>query len=191
MAMRRTSRRSSLRPGPSTAGGIPSRRRATCPPWIGSVRGRAVPHREDANRLPALDQLIDDPIRAHAERPQPAEQPAKPVGCLRLALEEAERLVYRVRQMPLEGKDLPTGPPCKDNLRQLRARPPPLQLAAELGEGDRPAPLDLTEAFVDRRECLGVRQDLRCLLERLVLVDWDEHGGRTAAAGHHDVLAQV
>src|SRR5204862_547013 len=29
---------------------------ATCSPWVGSVRGRAVPHCEDANRLPALDQ---------------------------------------------------------------------------------------------------------------------------------------
>jgi hypothetical protein len=158
---------------------------------IGPVHDRSVADSQDPNRPPVLSELIEDPIGTDAKRPEATEPTPKTVTGLGLPLQNAKRFHYRVSQMPVEVEDLPAGSPGKDDLRQLPTGSFAVQLVPELVEGEGLALLHLAKAFLDGGERLSVRENLGGLLERLVLVDGNEHGRRAAPPGHDDVLPHV
>ncbi|HET9185726.1 MAG TPA: hypothetical protein VFN82_06235, partial [Solirubrobacterales bacterium] len=102
----------------------------------------------------------------------------------------------RIDQRPTQLEQVATGPPSEDQPGQRSAtgRPTVGKLAAELIEGDRFATLELGKACLERRESIRIREDLRGLLQRLVLVYRDKsRGGRPVAGDQHVVppLADV
>lgn len=60
--------------------------------------------RRDTNRLPAIGQLIDDPIGADSQRIQAPELAAKRIAGERIALENSKRVLDRVDQRPIKAK---------------------------------------------------------------------------------------
>ena len=67
----------------------------------------------------------------------------------------------------------------------------PYLRAPRFVECHRLATLYFASPLVDGGHRLGVRQDVRRLLQSLILIHWDEDGRRTAVAGNDDVFAQV
>ncbi len=61
-----------------------------------------MPDRDDANRLPTLGQLIEDPVDANPKREQTAQPAAEHVTSGRFALEQAEGILDRIDQRPIE-----------------------------------------------------------------------------------------
>src|SRR5712691_1101958 len=114
-----------------------------------------MPYGQDAHRLPSLDDLIDDPVRADSQRPETQEPPAKPMPRLWLPVQKDERLLDCVREAPLQIQDLPAGPAREDDPRQLSFCPALADLATELVERHGVAVLNLSEPFVDGSERLG------------------------------------
>lgn len=112
---------------------------------------------------------------------------------LRFALQQPQRILDRVDQRPVEFEQFPpraTGnnEPCQ---RSAGGGSTLSKLTAKLREGDSVAALDLGEASLQGGESIGVGKDLGGLLQGLILVDWNQGGGRSAVAGHQDVIAPV
>ena len=68
----------------------------------------------DADGLPAIGELVDDPERADSKRVQPAQLAAQRVAGLGFALEEAQRILDRVDEGPVELEQLAASPAGKD-----------------------------------------------------------------------------
>jgi len=65
------------------------------------------------------------------------------------------------------------------------------QLAAQITELDGLISCELIEACLQRAHGLCIREDLGCLLERFVLVDWHEDCRWPSVSRHDDVVAPV
>lgn len=115
------------------------------------------------------------------------------MSSLRLPLKQAQGILDCVDQRPVEFEQLMTSAPSKDKSRQrsTSGRSAIGQLAAKLGEGDRFVSCDLGQAGLKRGEGVWVRENLRGLLQSLVLVNRNQGCGRSAVAGHQDVIASI
>lgn len=119
----------------------------------------------DANDPVVGAQLVDDPVGADSQGSQAAEAPAQFVSGVRLSLQQAERLLDRVDQRPVELEKCLASAPRENNGRHaLPAGAALSQLAAKFIKRDRLTRGELFEAVLDLRECDGVRQDLGGLL---------------------------
>jgi hypothetical protein len=107
----------------------------------------------DANRLPTVGQLIENPIGAHPQRVKATELPPQGITGERVPLEQAERILDRVNQRPAQLKQVATSSPGKNESRQRSAggRPTLVKFAAKLSEGDRLAALELGKPRLQRR----------------------------------------
>ena len=152
-----------------------------------------MPDRGDANRLSAIGQLIENPVGADPQGVKTAELPPKRMTGERVALEQPQRILDRVDQPPAQFEQLPTSSPGKYESCQRSAggRAALGQLVAKLGEGDRLAPLDLGKPPLQGRESVRVGEDLRGLLQRLILVDRDESRSRRPIARDQHVIAPI
>lgn len=66
-------------------------------------------NRSHANSLFAVGQLIEDPVGADSQRVKTAEFAAKSVACSWVTLKQAEGILYRIDQGPVETEQLTTG----------------------------------------------------------------------------------
>ena len=128
--------------------------------------------RRDANRLSPVGYLVDDPVGADAERPQPLKSTVKGVARMRIALKQPKRVLDRVDQRPIELEQFTSGAPRQDDAGHLSAARAALgQLAAEILEGDGLLPRELRQAGFERSERIAIGENFGSLLQRLVFVD--------------------
>lgn len=152
-----------------------------------------MPDGGNANRLPVVGQLVEDSVGANPQRVQAAKLAAERVTGLRLALQQAQRILDSVDQRPAQLQQLAAGSPGEDKPRQGSAggRSALCQLAAKLGKGRRLAALDLGQARLQRGQGVWVGEDLSGLLQPLILIDRDQRRSRGAVAGDQHVVATV
>lgn len=79
-------------------------------------------NRHDANCSVILGELVDDAERANAKRAKPPQPPAQRVADQRIALEQPERILYRINQGPVELEQLTSGAPREDDTRHRLLR---------------------------------------------------------------------
>ena len=89
---------------------------------IASVGDAAVTDRCDPHLLPITGELVDHAKGADAERPQAPQPAAERVARVGLALEQAERLLDRVDQRPVELQQLAAQCAREDDARHGSAR---------------------------------------------------------------------
>lgn len=147
----------------------------------------------NANRFPAVDQLIEDSIGAHPQRVQPTKFSAQRITGEWVALEESEGLLDCIDQRPIQLEQVATGSPGENESRQGSAggRPTLSQLGAKLGEGDRLSTLDLGKTHLQCGEGVRIREDLGGLLERLVLVYRNQRRRGGPIAGDKHVITTI
>jgi hypothetical protein len=66
-----------------------------------------------------------------------------------------------------------------------------IELGAKIRKRDSVVARELRKTGFNRGERLGIAQDLRRLLEGVVLVDWDQRKGWLSVAGHQYVIATI
>ena len=120
----------------------------------------------DANGLPAVGQLIEDPVGADTQRIDPVQFASKGVASLRFALKKAKRILDRIDQRPVEFEQLPPSATGEDKLGQRSAegRSTLGQLTAKVGKGDRFLALNLGKAILQSGKGVGVGKNLSGLL---------------------------
>ncbi|MGA2520606.1 MAG: hypothetical protein ABSG81_07285 [Acidimicrobiales bacterium] len=148
-----------------------------------------MPDREHANDLLVAVDLVDDPVRTDAKRPEAAKAPSKRVTCIRFALKKAERLHDGIGQEQVEIDDLFTGPSGELDPTHLPVSA--VELSAQLIERHSFPSLDLLTSFFDGSERAGIGEDFGGLLQGLVFVHRDEHSRGTAPPGDDHVLSEV
>ena len=159
---------------------------------VAVIRDGAVSNREDSNRLVALSELVDDSVGADTERAKSPQSSAKYVARQRIAFEKTERVPCSVDDGPAELEHLAACAASEDDVRHHSAGWAQLvELGAQVSETDNLPTRDLGQTGLDRGERLGVGQDLRRLLESVVLVDRDKRGGRFAVARHEHMVATI
>jgi len=133
---------------------------------ITAIGDGAVADGGDANRPPAVSELVEDAVRTDSQRVQAAEPPAERVPCLRVALQQPQGVLDRVDQRPAELEQFAARAPGEDESRQPSAggRTTLCQLGAKLGDGDRLPALNLGEARLQRGEGPRVGKNLGRLL---------------------------
>ena len=109
----------------------------------------------------------------------------------RLSLQEAERLAHRVRNQPVQLKDLAANASGKDNSRHLPPRETSAEISTKLIQRHRLLPFDLLKSVLNGGESCGIREDLGGLLQRVVLVDGDEHRCWPPSPSDDDVFAEI
>lgn len=88
-------------------------------------------NRRDADRVPIVGQLVEDPVSTDAQRVQPAQLSPQRTARFWLALEQAEGILDRIDQRPVKLEQPATSPAGEDEPRQLlRGRPAFGELAA-------------------------------------------------------------
>lgn len=80
-----------------------------------------MPDGEDSDDAVSFDELIDHSVRADAQRPKPAKSSTKRTARLRLTLQQAQRFLDRIREWPVQGKDVPAGSSGEVDACQLPA----------------------------------------------------------------------
>ncbi len=148
-----------------------------------------MPDSEHTDDPLVLVELVDDPVGADANRPQPTEPTPERMTRFGFPFEEAEGHDDGVGQRPVEVEHLSASPP--DELDPAHLRVSEVELLAQLIEAHGLPALGFVAALVDRGEGVGVGEDLGGLFQCLVLVDGDQHRGGPAPAGDDDVLSQV
>lgn len=78
--------------------------------------------RDEANCSLVLGELVDDAERPDTQRAKPPQPPAQRVTVQRIALEQAERILYRIDQRPVEIEQLASGAPSEDDTRHRLLR---------------------------------------------------------------------
>jgi hypothetical protein len=140
----------------------------------------------------AVDHLIDDPIGAHAKRSQSSKPTAKKMTRMRIALQQAERFLNCVNQWPIQTEKLtPRAPGKYDTRHRSATRSKLLKFVSKLLERDNFASRELRQACLKREHRIRIREDLRRLLEGLVLIDRYKCGSRPAVAGHEYVVPPI
>lgn len=86
--------------------------------WIAAVGDGAVADGGDANRLPAIGQLVEDSIRADPQRIEPAEPTLERMPCLRLSLQQPQGILDSVDQRPAQLEQLAASAAGEDEPRQ-------------------------------------------------------------------------
>jgi hypothetical protein len=104
----------------------------------------------DADRLSAIGQLIDDPVGTDPQRIKTTQFSPERVTAEWVALNQAKRILDRVDQRPTELEQVAAGSPGEDESRQRSAggRPAAGKFAAKFGESNRLAALDLGKAHL-------------------------------------------
>jgi hypothetical protein len=74
-----------------------------------------MPNRHNANCFLIPDKLVDDAEGANSQRAEPLQPPAQCVADQRFALEQPERVPYRIDEWPVELEQLTSSAPCKDD----------------------------------------------------------------------------
>ena len=75
----------------------------------------------DANRLSAIGQLIENPVRADPERVQAAELSPQGIASERIALEQVEGILDCIYQRPAQLEQVTSGSPGENESRQRSA----------------------------------------------------------------------
>jgi hypothetical protein len=140
----------------------------------------------DANGLSTVGQLVEDSIGTNPQRIQAAKLPTKGIAGERVPLKQAQSILDRIDQWPAQPKQIAAGSPGENESCQRSAgsRPAVGKFAAKLGEGDGFAALDLAKARLQRGESIRIGENLGSLLQRLVLVYWNQSRGGGPIAGH-------
>lgn len=146
--------------------------------------------RENPHDLLPLVELIDDSVCPDTKRPQSAESTAKRMTCFRFSLKQSERLAHSIRKRPFELENLSTSPPDELDPAHLSSSAT-LEIPTNLGKRHRLPSLSFLAPFLDRGKGFWIRKDLGRLLQRLVLVDRNQHGRRTPPPGNDDVLPHI
>jgi hypothetical protein len=157
------------------------------------ICGTAVANSRDANGLLAVGQLVEDPISADSQQIQPTQFASERMSGPWLALEQAQSILDRVDQRPIEVEQLPPYAAGKNEPRQRLAGGSSAlsQLTAKFNKGDRLIACDLRQADLQGGECIWVGENLGGLLQCLVLVDRDQSRGRGAIASHKHVITPI
>ena len=109
-----------------------------------------------------------------------------------LALKQAQHILDRINQRPVELKQLAAGAAREDELRQRSAGRATLgQLAAKLCKRDSLVAGDLSEAGLQRDKGIGIGENLSGLLQGLVLIDRNQRRRRSAVASYQHMVAAV
>jgi len=147
----------------------------------------------DTNCLLSIGQLVKDSVSANTQRVQPTQLAAECVSGSRFALEQSQRILDRVDQLPVEFEQLAPCAAGKNEPGQRSASSCSTlgQLAAKLGKSDRFVACDLGQAGLQGGEGIGIRENLGGLLQCLVLVDRNKGCGRCAVASHKHVITPV
>jgi hypothetical protein len=148
-----------------------------------------VPDGENTNDPLVTVDLVDDPVRTDAKRPEPAKAPSKRVTCIWFAFEEAERLDDGIGQRPVEIEDFSADPSGELDPAHLPVSA--VELSAQLIERHSFSSLDLLTTFFDGSERVGIGEDLGGLLQGLIFVHRDKHSRGTAPPGDDHVLSEV
>lgn len=111
-------------------------------------------------------ELIQDSVGADPQRVQTAQFASECMPSSRFALEQAQRILDRVDQRPVEFEQFPPSTTGEDEPGQRSAggRSALGQLAAKVSEGDRFAALDLGQASLQSSEGIWVGENLGGLL---------------------------
>jgi hypothetical protein len=88
---------------------------------VGAVGDGSVADRGDADGVLSVSELIDDAIRADAERAEAFEPPPEFVSGERVAFEQAEGVFDGVDQWPVEVEQFEAGAACEDDVGQASA----------------------------------------------------------------------
>jgi hypothetical protein len=120
----------------------------------------------DADGLIILGQLIKDPISTNPQRVQTAQSASERMPSSRFALKQAQRILNRIDQRPVEFEQLTPSSTGEDEPGQRSAggRSALGKLAAKVSEGNRFVALDLGEAGLQGSEGIGVGENLGGLL---------------------------
>jgi hypothetical protein len=111
---------------------------------------------------------------------------------VRIPLEQSKRILDGIDERPVEIEQLLSGAARKNNFGHASADGSTLaEVTAKIVERDAVASCQLGEASLDGGKRRRVRQDLRGLFERFVLVDRNEGRGRFAVASHEHVITAV
>ncbi len=112
----------------------------------------------NAHRLTLVGQLVENSKGADSQRVEAPELASQRVSRLRLALKQAERLLDRVDQRPIEFEQ-PFASATRENQsrhRSVGCRSTPCQLLAQLVKRDRLSSCDLSQTGLECGECRGV-----------------------------------
>lgn len=146
----------------------------------------------DANCVIVVSELIDDAIRADFERAEAVQPSMERMSGVRVPFEQRERLLHRVDERPVEVEQLLSGTARENDFGHASAGRSTLgEVTAKIVERDAVASRELGQASLDGGERRRVRQDLRGLFERFILVYRNERRGRSAVASHEDVITAV
>jgi hypothetical protein len=94
------------------------------------VRDRTMPDSQDADGLVPIYDLIDHAVGPDPQRPEAGESAAEGVAGLRIAFEQTECSLNRVRERPIEFDNLPTGASGQNNVRHLALSPTSLEFCS-------------------------------------------------------------
>jgi hypothetical protein len=149
-----------------------------------------MPDGNDTDRLAAPGQLIDDPIAADTQRTEATEPSSQLVPDVGVSLEEAEGVVDRVDAWPFQFEQVVASPMGQDDPGH-GLPPASLDVAPKLSQRDGLARLEIGQSGVDGVERVRIREDVRCLLQALILVKRDQGRGGSTVTSHDDVLATI
>jgi hypothetical protein len=149
--------------------------------------------RGNPDRLLFIGHLVKDSVGTDSQGPETAQPPPQRVAGERIALEQAEGVLDRVDQGPVQIEEVAACSPGEDEPRQrsVGGRPGGGQLFAQLRQRDRLPTLDLAEPLLEGGDRGGVGEDLGGLLQGLVLVDRHERCRRNAIAGDQNVVPTI
>lgn len=133
---------------------------------VASIDDGSMTNRSDTNGLSIVSELIENPISTDPQRVQPMKFAAERVASSRLALQQAQRVLNRVNQRPVEFEQLLPSSTGENEPGQGSAggRSAFSQLAPKVGEGNRFVALDLGEASLQSGEGVGVGENIGSLL---------------------------
>lgn len=160
---------------------------------IGAVGDGTMADGSYADGLLGVDQLVENPVGADAERAKASQFAAQGVSGMRFALKQTEGVLDRVDQRPVKLEQLEASAaredePCQRSVCGCSALG---KLAAKLGKADRLTALDLGETRLQRGKRVRVGEDLCGLLQSLVLIDRHQRRGGRTVSRHQHVVAPV
>jgi hypothetical protein len=146
----------------------------------------------DAHGPAALGQLVNAAVGADLQRSEASQPALEFVAGEWLALEQRQRILNGVDQGPVEFEQLLARAAREDDARHDSAGRASLRkLGAQIRKRDGLPASEVGEARFNGGERRRVGQNLRGLLECLVLVDWYKRRSRLAIACYEHVVATI
>ena|SRR5438093_13726728 len=111
-----------------------------------------------------------------------------------VGFEQRDRVQYRLCESDIKAGDLRSSGSSEENTSHSPASACALSLRdirAHFIERRNAPSFEIGKAALDRPQGRRVREDLRRLLQALVLIDRNNRGSGTAMAGHDDMLTPV